>query len=53
MPSPCPNLLAKLYECVDHVAFYQANSQQGDITTIKDCCGKFDVYTESKCFWYV
>ena len=52
-PSPCPNLLARLYECVDHVAYYQANDAKGEMDTIMGCCKQYDVYTEAKCFWCV
>lgn len=51
-PSLCPNLLAKLYECVDHVAYFQANDAKGELDTILDCCKQYDVYSEAKCFWY-
>lgn len=50
-PSPCPSQLARLYECVDHVAYYQANQAKGEMDTIMECCKQYDVYTEAKCFW--
>lgn len=50
-PSPCVNLLGRLYECVDHIAYYKAKNAQTDTDTMTDCCKQYDVYTENKCFW--